>query len=176
MLMISLTCCKQKTEVKTANLDLAESQINFLSKLKHSEGLIRRVQTDTIKRSQIISQLDNYLVDSVRQFKGWQFEVETIKAVTLSGAPSYSIDLSCPVPGDSTHVNFHYTVPKNPSEQDLVALEEVSSKLSPGDIVEMNGVIFMTDPTMEIITLADYFDPVKPKKLYLIPIKLEKRD
>jgi hypothetical protein len=60
----------------------------------------------------------------------------------------------------------------NPKEQDLIEIKEVVSRLALGDAVELDGVIFMTDPKMEIVTLTDYFDSSKPKKLILIPIKV----
>jgi hypothetical protein len=176
---IFLTYCKQQSNSTTSSLHLPETQVKFLNKLKNSEDSIRLVRNDSAEKLKIISLLDNYVVDSVRQFKNWQFRVETIKGITLSGTPSYTIDLSSPVPVDSSaptdvprKINFVFTIPKDARETEIIELEQIASKLAPGDIIEMNGVIFMTDPAMEIVTLADYFDPTKTKKLFLIPVKI----
>lgn len=174
--ILFIVACQQGAMTKKANDPRPKSQIEFLNRLKSAKDSIDLAYNNSAQRDKIISNIDKYVIDSVKQFSGWHLIVENISDFSQDGTFFYNIDLTCPIKIDNSidtisldnKVDFTFSVPKNPEDKNVLKIKENVSKLSIGDTIKLDGVIFMTDEKMKKITLSDYFDGFASKKLILL--------
>ncbi len=174
--------CKQVSQTKN-NDPRPKSQIDFLNRLKRAKDSIDLAYNNSAAKDRIIANIDKYLIDSLKQFNDWHLIVESISDFSSDGKTFYNIDLTSPIRIDNSvdtisidnKVDFNFTVSKEPKDKDLLKIKDEISKLSIGDTIKVDGVIFMTDEDMKKLTLSAYFDNFVSKKLTLLAKEINKK-
>lgn len=194
LLIILLGCNNPQTNSNASidNIDMRpKEEIYFLNKVSAESDY--DIKSDAIKKDAHIEAFNKYAIDSLKKIQNWEmiitnindngFRGNSVARVLLSyNTPVYNIELVAPIKYDNSvdtiaidnRVDFTFTIPKQPTDQEYKKQISILKSLNKGDTVIVSGALTHLNSTGKI-DFSEFYNRYVPWNVDLLINDIHKK-